>query len=86
MNLLTAVLRLDRLDKNKESSDALTSLFTLQDWEDLADKKSNITKVFLCLQRSLSPLPPNPLPSHLNPVLLFQDKAVTDCIGRSCHC
>ena len=62
MNLLTAVLRLDRLDKMQGRTEALTSLFTLQDWEDLSNKKSEITKV----PRPL-PWPPSSLPTPFNP-------------------
>lgn len=41
MNLLTAVLRLDRLDKSiRGPSTAMTQQFTLKDWEDLAAQKS----------------------------------------------
>ena len=45
MNLLTAILRLDRLSKKpQDSTNVNTRVFTMADWEDLADKKSSVTE------------------------------------------
>lgn len=55
INLLTALLRLDRVDKYfgpKEK--ALTKIMTLQDWDDLANRKTLVSEVCLCSLSEIS--------------------------------
>lgn len=45
VNLLTAILRLDRVDKYFGPETALTKTLSLQDWDDLAKRKSAVTEI-----------------------------------------